>query len=212
MRGEQSRQWRVASDEWRAVARKSESGGRRAEVGGRGTGDRGQDAEGGFSLVEVTVAIGIFAFVVVGVLGLLPTAMKLRAESAQETRAVMIAQEMFSSVYSSSSITNVILRDGPGLGSGNNQRLDLTKQMFVLGYPVQTAVPYWLFRNNAASAWSNMPTEAAVNNIETMAKLSATNVPDVPGLYQVTVEVRSPASIPLKFTKPTVFKTYFYSP
>ena len=77
---------------------------------------------------------------------------------------------------------------------------------------MQTAVPYWLFRNNAATAWSNMPTEAAVNNIETMAKWSATNVPDVPGLYQVTVEVRSPASIPLKFTKPTVFKTYFYSP
>lgn len=166
----------------------------------------------GFSLVEVTVAIGIFAFVVVGVLGLLPTAMKLRAESAQETRAVMIAQEMFASVYSSSSITNVILRDGPGLRSGNNQRLDLTKQVFVLGYPVQTAVPYWLFRENASAAWSNMPTEASVNNIETMAKLSATNVPDVPGLYQVTVEVRSPASIPLQFTKPTVFKTYYYSP
>lgn len=166
----------------------------------------------GFSLVEVTVAIGIFAFVVVGVLGLLPTALKMRSEAALETRAVMIAQEMLSSVHSSQSITNVVLRDGPGLRSGNNQTLDLTRQVFVVGYPVQTAVPYWLFRNNAEAAWANMPAEASANDIETMAKLSATNVPGVPGLYQITVAVRSPATIPLRFTKPVVFHTYFYSP
>ena len=61
--------------------------GRKSEAGGW--------KSAGFSLVEVTVAIGIFAFVVVGVLGLLPTALRMRAESAQETRAVMIATGAF---------------------------------------------------------------------------------------------------------------------
>ena len=46
---------------------------------------------GGFSLVEVTIAIGIFAFVIVGILGLLPAGMRLRADSAADTRAVLIA-------------------------------------------------------------------------------------------------------------------------
>ena len=166
----------------------------------------------GFSLVEVTVAIGIFAFVVVGILGLWPTAMKLRAESAQETRAVLIAQELLSSVKSSPSIREVTLRDGPGLKPNNNQTFDLTRQSFVVGYPVQTTVPYWLFRSNADQAWENMPPEASANDIDTLARLRAEPVPDRPSLYRVIMEIRSPATIPAANTKPVTFVTYGYAP
>jgi len=167
---------------------------------------------GGFSLVEVTVAIAIFAFVVVGILGLLPTAMKMRAESAQETRAVLIAQELLASVQAAPSLREVTLRDGPGLRPNNNQTLDLTSQSFVIGYPVQTTVPYWLFRTGADAAWENMPREAAANDIETMARLRTEPVAGVPDIRKVIVEVRSPASIPAANTKPVVFTTYAYSP
>lgn len=165
----------------------------------------------GFSLVEVTVAIGIFAFVVVGILGLLPTAMKLRAESAQETRAVLIAQEMFSSVRMAPNIRKVVLRDGPGGEARNNQELDLTQNSFVVGYPVQTSVPYWLFRGNADAAWENMPNEALVNDIQTLARLNKAEQV-APNLYKLVVEVRSPGSLPLDKTKPMRFVSYCYSP
>lgn len=168
--------------------------------------------DAGFSLVEVTVAIAIFAFVVVGILGLLPTAMKMRAESAQETRAVLIAQELLASVQASPSLREVTLRDGPGLTSNNNQTFDLTSQSFVVGYPVQTTVPYWLFRSGADAAWENMPREASANDIEALARLRTEAVPGAPRLRKVIVEVRSPATIPAANTTPVVFTTYAYAP
>lgn len=171
-----------------------------------------QHRSSAFSLVEVTVAIGIFAFVVVGILGLLPTALKLRAESAQETLAVLIAQEMLSSVMAAPNIREVTLRDGPGLGEHNNQTLDLSGGgSFVLGYPPQTTVPYWLFRSSPDAAWEDMPVEASVNDIQTMARLRAVPAGS-PGLYRVTVEVRSPATIPLRYTRPLTLSTLVYSP
>jgi type II secretory pathway pseudopilin PulG len=199
---------------------KEESGGRRAHTVER--------EEAAFSLVEVTVAIGIFAFVAVGVLGLLPAALKQRADSSREMRAVMIAEELFSSVKAAPSITNVVLRDGPGLTSENNQTVNLTSpSAVVIGYPAQTSVPWFLWGGTRAvgtpdSAWVNgvMPTGAVNNSIDTLARISATNVAGSPGLYQVTVQVRSPASVPLvnptntarTNTPPVTFTTLFYSP
>ena len=164
-----------------------------------------------FSLVEVTVAMGIFAFVAVGILGLLPAAMRLRAEAAQETRAVLIAQELFSAVMSSSSLTNVIIRDGPALEPRNNTPINIVEDTVVVGYPTQTTVPYGLFARdrgfNPQTVWETgaLPGWAADNAIATLARLSATIVSS--NLYAVTVEVRSPASLPLTNSTPTVFTT-----
>jgi type II secretory pathway pseudopilin PulG len=182
-------------------------------------------AGGGFSLVEVTVAIGIFAFVAVGVLGLLPAALKQRADSSREMRAVMIAEELFSSLQAAPSITNVTLRDGPGLGAGQNQTVNLLDtNTVVVGYPAQTSVPWFLWggqRNVGTpdSAWLQgvMPPGAVANGIDTLARMTATNISGVPGLYRVTVQVRSPASVPLMTgartnTLPVTFTSLFYSP
>jgi type II secretory pathway pseudopilin PulG len=171
----------------------------------------------GFSLVEVTVAIGIFAFVIVGVLGLLPTATKLRADSAMETRAVMIAQQLFSYVESSGgsqsagpgagvtfSVNPVALRDGPALAR-NNTRTNinlLSPGGVVLGYQNRSSMPYYLFPT--AAAWTNMPasvpggkTTTDENEITIIARAWATNVPGDCSTNRVVVEVRSPASAPL---------------
>ncbi len=179
-----------------------------------------QPAIGGFSLVEVTVAIGIFAFVVVGVLGLLPTALKLRAESAQETRAVLIATELFSSLQASGGATAGILRDGPGLTSENNVRppVDLRSEAVMLGYPPQTTVPYFLWHSarqmDPQQVWESgeLRADAVDNDIQTLALLTGEAVPDNPNLMRVTCQVRTPASIPLTNSRPTVFTTYIYSP
>jgi len=178
-----------------------------------------QPSVGGFSLVEVTIAIGIFAFVIVGILGLLPAGLRLRADSAAETRGVLISQELFSSILSSPSMTNVIIRDGPGLTDAQNQPVDLLTANVVVGYPPRTTVPFFLWGGKREvgspdSAWvdGTMPAGAVANSIDTLARLTARAVPGSLGLYQLMVEVRAPANVPLTNTRPISFTTLFYSP
>lgn len=174
----------------------------------------------GFSLVEVTVAIGIFAFVAVGILGLLPAALKQRMDSARDTRAVMIAGELIASVRSSPAVTNVVVRVGPDLSNPDaslRYNQNLLNGPVVLGYVSSTTVPFWFFQNPGA-AWSNASgadadiIASATNSIDTLARLSATNVPAAPGLYEVSVEVRSPATLPLARSQTVAFTTRLYSP
>jgi type II secretory pathway pseudopilin PulG len=171
-----------------------------------------------FSLVEVTVAIGIFAFVVVGILGLLPTALKLRAESAQETRAVLIAQELFASLQASGGPTAGIVRDGPGLRQGNNTTVNLANETILLGYPPQTTVPYGLWHSsrgqNPDQVWEtgNLDSWAKDNDIQTLARLSGEPVAGIPNLVRVKCEIRAPANIALSNSAPTVFVQNFYLP
>jgi len=176
-------------------------------------------APGGFSLVEVTIAIGIFAFVVVGILGLLPAGMRMRAEAAADTRGVLIAEELFAAVRSAPSLTNVVVRDSPAMLPANNQAIDLLQSSVVIGYPAQTTVPFFLWGGDRASAgtpdsaWvqGQMPPGAVDNAIDVLARLRViTNTVAAPmptNLARVTVEVRSPANLPLANTRPVVFTT-----
>lgn len=172
-----------------------------------------------FSLVEVTIAIGIFAFVVVGIMGLLPAGMRMRSDSAAETRGVLISEELFAALRAAPNLSNVVVRDGPALLPRNNQTINLLGGSVVIGFPAQTTVPYFLWGGNRDvgtpdSAWvqGTMPPGAVANAIDTLARLSATNVPGYPGLYQVRVQVRAPASIPLANSRPAEFSTLIYSP
>jgi type II secretory pathway pseudopilin PulG len=185
-----------------------------------------------FSLVEVTIAIGIFAFVMVGILGLFPTALNQRNKAAVETRSAMIAEQLFASVRTSlqpgtvitnPALTNIILRDGPALVSDNSRNVNLLDQTkpIIVGYQATTSMPYYLFEQSGAKAWTDGIDETTTwepgrtypptaNEITTLAKLWATNV--APNLYRVDVEVRSPAIAPLSSTQPSVFSTLVYAP
>jgi len=176
-----------------------------------------QRTDRGFSLVEVTVAIGIFAFVAVGVLGLLPAALKIRSDSAQETRAVMIAQELFASVRAAPSLRRVIFRDGPAGEKRNNQSADLTTESVVIGYPTQTTVPFGLWssgRGQGPEVWETgqLPGWAIKNDIQTLARVSAKPVVGTSNLYEVLCEIRTPATLPLDKSKPSIFVAYAYAP
>ena len=173
----------------------------------------------GFSLVEITVAIGIFAFVAVGILGLLPAALKIRNDSAQETRAAMIAGELFGAIQAGGGLTNMLVRDGPAGESRNESAINLITGPLLVGYTGRTTVPYFLWHSSRATANNPLPTwrnginstpDAVGNDIQTLAYLSATNIS--PGLYQVTCEVRSPATLALTNTKPVTFTTLVASP
>jgi type II secretory pathway pseudopilin PulG len=171
-----------------------------------------------FSLVEVTVAIGIFAFVVVGVLGLMPAGMRMQSESAAESRGLLISQELLAAVRVAPNLSNIVVRDGPGLTTSNNQTINLANgNTVVVGFPSQTTVPYFLWGGTRSvgspdTAWfgGELHAGAVSNAIDTLARLSATNLGN--GLYRVMVEVRSPASLPLTNTRPVTFSTLVYSP
>ena len=170
---------------------------------------------GGFSLVEVTIAIGIFAFVIVGILGLLPAGMRQRADSAADTRAVLIAEELLASVKVSPSLNAVTMRDGP---RKTNVVVDLANNPVAMGYPSRTTYPFFLWNKARLTApdpdapWvrGEMPAEAVKNGIDILARVSARRITN--GLYQVTVEVRSPANVPLTNTRPVTLSTLHYSP
>lgn len=171
-----------------------------------------------FSLVEVVIAIGIFSFVIVGIFGLLPAALKQRENAAEETYAVLIAEELFAGVRAAGGARGIVMRDGPGLGQNNNvyPAADLTQGPLVLGYPSQTTVPFGMWHssrgNDPDTLWEsgNLPQWAIENGIATLARMSATEV--TPTLYQVTVEVRLPASLPLESSQPVKFTTLVYTP
>lgn len=81
----------------------------------------------GFSLVEITIALGIVAFALVAIMGLFPVAMKNATESQVETRATFIAQSIFSDLEAGPSATNTFLATGPDWSnSGSRQVVNLS--------------------------------------------------------------------------------------
>ncbi len=65
----------------------------------------GSSKERAFSLVEMVLALGVISFALVGIMGLFPVAMKSAQESQQETRAAIIARQVFSDLTSVSGTT-----------------------------------------------------------------------------------------------------------
>ncbi|MCX6972135.1 MAG: prepilin-type N-terminal cleavage/methylation domain-containing protein [Verrucomicrobia bacterium] len=66
----------------------------------------------GFSLIEVVLALGVIAFALVGIMGLFPVAMRSAQESQRETRATLIAQQIFSDLRVASGTNRMYVR-GP---------------------------------------------------------------------------------------------------
>lgn len=171
----------------------------------------------GFSLVEVVVAIGIFSFVAVAILGLFSVALKTRADSSLETRSVIIAEELYSSIFMGGALRRATFRDGPALQARNNQEVNLTSEKVLLGYVGGTTVPLGLWHSargqDPQGVWDLGVVDAwAINNgIETVALVWAQAVVSNPNLYQVFVSVRTPALLPASLSRSQVFSTLMYS-
>lgn len=158
----------------------------------------------GFSLVEVTIAIGIFAFVIVAILGLFPVALRQRTDAALETRAVMVAQQIFESIRSSTSTNKIYLpplflmgSEDPNLRSKQLGAFPVTLQFGRIGTSALRA-------NDGETGWVGGATEA---DADALARISIANVAGAANLYRATVDYGRPASLPeakrknLSFTK-----------
>jgi Tfp pilus assembly protein PilV len=83
-----------------------------------------------FSLVEVVIAIGVISFALVAIIGILPVGLASSRQSAQETRANHLAEEIFSTLrsqpFTSASLSSL----------GTNTTVDLSSQNGTLASPL----------------------------------------------------------------------------
>jgi uncharacterized protein (TIGR02598 family) len=160
---------------------------------------RGHAARAGFSLVEVTIAIGIFAFIIVAILGLFPAALRQRADAAAESRAVLIAQQVFGGITATGSVTNALSSET------NNPSLRNLSNGVVLGFSLNSTTLNQIA--NGTNSWASPEPDP---NITTKALVIATNVS--PGLFNVRVQVGYPASLPADKRRLQTFSSLVYAP
>jgi len=155
-----------------------------------------------FSLVEVTIAIGIFAFVIVGIVGLFPVGVRQREDSALETRAVMISRQIFESIEAAGNLTNVNL----AVGEDERVAVDLVAQPLVLGYEVDGTAPGVNFQGDI-DKWDSGYVE---QDVTTKSLVSTTNLGGQ--LYRVDVQVGYPAILPADKRRVYSFSRLAYTP
>jgi Tfp pilus assembly protein PilV len=155
----------------------------------------------GFSLVEVTIAIGIFAFVIVGIIGLFPVGLKQRQDAALETRAVLISRQIFESINAAGNLTNVSI----AVGEDERANVNLVNPL-VLGYQVDGTAPGVNFGSDTGK-WDSGEVE---RDVTTKSKVTSTKISDQ--LYQVVVEVGYPAVLPADKRRKFSFSRLAYTP
>jgi uncharacterized protein (TIGR02598 family) len=149
-------------------------------------------AQAGFSLVEVTLALGVMAFALVGIMAMFPIAMQAGRESQQETRATFIAQAIFSELSAGTNATNRVLltRIEP---AGNRLTTNVN-----LANPASFAI---MFDADGIPAGQRSVAEFS-NSLSSPEWVYATKVSIstnglIAGLSRIEVEVTAPAAAPL---------------
>lgn len=170
---------------------------------------RGLASRAGFSLVEVTIAIGIFAFVIVAILGLFPAALRQRSDAAAETRAVLIAQQVFGGIAATGSVTNALSSDySIKWDEAKSPSLRNLSNGVVLGFSQNGTTVNHIFPNT--NSWASTEIGPVEQNITTKAFVVATNLS--PGLFNVTVQVGYPANLPADKRRQQTFSSLVYAP
>jgi hypothetical protein len=180
----------------------------------------GNGASGGFSLVEIAVAVGLFAFGVVGVIGLFPAAIAQRADAARDTRARIIAEQIFEALRGSN--TDALLEknafvfppfrdmtadEGDDVpGEGDLRRKDRNSFPFCLGFGRMGTTPFYLLSGD--DMWKNGVSGDAKDSAF-IARVSRELLGTV-SLYKVDVQVGFPATLPADKRRNVAFTSLVY--
>ncbi|MFZ4776236.1 MAG: type IV pilus modification PilV family protein [Terrimicrobiaceae bacterium] len=143
-----------------------------------------------FSLIEIVLALGVIAFALVGIMGLFPVAMKSAQESQRETRATLIAQQIFSDLRVLSGTNRMLVR-GASAGSSpailTNFNLSQNTTAFMAYDAEGRGQPNTL---DAASFSNSMPDAAFLASIASDTNTGVSN------LSRVQTTIETPASAP----------------
>jgi type II secretory pathway pseudopilin PulG len=168
----------------------------------------GGSAASAFTLIESVVAIGIFAFVIVGIVGLFGAALERQRQASFETRAVMVSQQILAGIRSASSAGNATFVRGSD--PATQSKLFHTASFTAPG--TNTLVFYYKkdgteisgllatnnYTNNTYSYFPGYPAEPSPQDIVGRARvILTTNNTGTTNLYRINIEVSEPANLPL---------------
>lgn len=158
----------------------------------------GLAGRGGFSLVEVALATGLFAFVVVGIIAMFPAGMKQQSFSAMENVAVNAARQILSAAVVATNASEIRL-----ITEGGNDMVvkNLVASPVVLGFAPGSMVPERDFGGGGAAAWQS-GTEA---NLQVLVRASLEWRDDE--VHVLRVEASAPAAAPLENRRLETFTT-----
>jgi len=181
----------------------------------------GRRAAPAFTLVESVIAIGLFAFVIVGIVGLFGSALDRQRQASFETRAVMVSQQILSRIRAADSATNIAfaIRATNASAPPRYFMANLTdpnsefSAIYLHGDTALAAVmPQGSYALDSTNSFipgfepDTTPPETGKPAITPSgrARLSlTTNNTGNPNLYRVTIEVSEPANLPLQFRRYT---------
>lgn len=141
----------------------------------------------GFSLLEIVLALSVIAFAIIGILGLFPAAMKTARESQNETRATLIAQQIFSDLK---------------LAKGTNRWLTFVDSppLVITNFSLSTeSAPAYIAYDAGGSAVTNLSAAEFPNSFSNaifLAEVSVRTNTGLSGLSRVQTTIETPAIAP----------------
>jgi len=144
----------------------------------------------GFSLVEVVLALGVIAFALVGIMGLFPVALKSAQESQRETRATLIAQQIFSDLRTLNG-TNRLLVRGPSAANASSLVTN-----FSLAANTNLILSYDADGNGRTGGISPGSFSAAFPDAAFLASVAVDTNTGIPKLSRVQATIEAPAAAP----------------
>lgn len=144
---------------------------------------RVQPCQSAFSLVEVVLALGIIAFAIVGIMGLMPVAVKSVGDSMRETDATLIARRVFAELKTGTNPTR-----GLSSHTSTNHSLDLSASSTnTLAFSAEgTPLDYFVTSTNS-------PENA---DLDYYAQISVLTNTGFTNLSRVQVDIAYPAAAP----------------
>jgi type II secretory pathway pseudopilin PulG len=154
---------------------------------------RPTDSSGGFSLIEVVLAIGIVSFALVAILGLLPVALDSARNSQRETHAALIARTIFTDLNSRMNPKRFLIVSGGSVSLPTTEIVDLTRdENHFLSYDSDGLV---LGTITPAAFESGTPDAGYVVHIETrQLDPGSTSATSRKGMSQISVSVEAPGA------------------
>ena len=143
-----------------------------------------------FSLLEILIALGLFAVVVTALLALFPSALRSQKESDEETRALFIASGVMEALPSPEGVFR--------LATGMSNNLPVLEKITLSGgkntdYSIAYDDSGEPIRKLSAEEVEQPLSDHAASEIVT---LSLIEKPTLPGIVTAEVSVASPASAP----------------
>lgn len=150
--------------------------------------NRGEKA---FTLLEILVALGIFAVAVAGLISLFPSILKVTREGEEEARATLIASSILDMLPIHRPDGECTLATGMEGGSLHLITIAATPSQHLIAYG-PSCEP---IRELDAAQLEHPCTDPSVTDLALLILSSKTSLP---GLMEAEVDVSSPASAPLE--------------